>query len=300
MPLLPLLRAQLSMPALLRHAHHAYGAAMRSALAQAGYDDLPENGLYVIGGLAQQQDGRPLGQIIAELGMSKQAAGQLVDALVARGYLDREVDVSDRRRLTITLTEHGRSAARIIGTARATLDATLLTRINARDIARTRRTLEALFDAASADKSPTEISPAVISSADATSADALMPAGAVIYAKNLERMRAFYEPLAELSVAEIGTGHVVLAGPTLQLMLVTMPDHIAASITIGQPPTLRTETPIKLIFPVSSLANARTIAARLGGEVWPATREWSFRGDRICDGFDPEGNVFQLREANQA
>ena len=40
------------MPALLRHARATYGLAMRRALARAGYDDIPKNGLYVIGGLA--------------------------------------------------------------------------------------------------------------------------------------------------------------------------------------------------------------------------------------------------------
>ena len=40
------------MPALLRHARNTYGSVMRQALAEAGYDDIPGNGLYVIGGLA--------------------------------------------------------------------------------------------------------------------------------------------------------------------------------------------------------------------------------------------------------
>lgn len=79
-----------------------------------------------------------------------------------------------------------------------------------------------------------------------------------------------------------------------------MPDHLAASVNIGQPPTPRTNTPIKLIFPVSSLANARIAAARQGGAVCPPAREWIFRGSQSCDGYDPEGNVFQLRETIRA
>ena len=43
--------------------------------------------------------------------MSKQAAGQLVDTLVLRGYLDRSPDPEDRRRMTVTLTERGAMAA---------------------------------------------------------------------------------------------------------------------------------------------------------------------------------------------
>src|SRR5262249_27454713 len=97
-----------AMPALLRHARNTYGAAMRRALEQAGYDDIPKDGLYVIGGMAMGAGGVPLGQLIRELRVSKQSAGQLVDTLVMRGYLARTVDEGDRRRLTVTLTERGR------------------------------------------------------------------------------------------------------------------------------------------------------------------------------------------------
>jgi len=48
--------------------------------------------------------------------------------------------------------------------------------------------------------------------------------------------------------------------------------------------------------PVDSLAAARARVAMLGGRLDPADREWSARGFRACDGVDPEGNVFQLRE----
>ena len=111
-----------SMPALLRHARLAYAVAMRTALEKATYDDMPHNGLYVIGGLANQSRARPLGNLIGELRLSKQAAGQLVDTLVTRGYLKRDVDPQDRRRLTIALTSKGRAAAKVLGVARSMVD----------------------------------------------------------------------------------------------------------------------------------------------------------------------------------
>src|SRR5450432_2391248 len=95
---------EIALPALLRHARNTYGTAMRQALDEAGYDDIPGNGLYVIGGLALGVPDIPLGQLIKELRISKQAAGQLVDALVTRGYLQRSVDKDDRRKLTVALT----------------------------------------------------------------------------------------------------------------------------------------------------------------------------------------------------
>jgi DNA-binding MarR family transcriptional regulator len=134
------------LPALLRHARNTYGVAMRRALDDAGYDDVPKNGLYVIGGLAMDAGGVPLGQLIRELRISKQAAGQLVDTLVTRGYLERAVDPDDRRKLTVTLSERGRAAAAAQAAGREKVDTEWKAMIGTDDIQRTRRALAALID----------------------------------------------------------------------------------------------------------------------------------------------------------
>ena len=71
----------LATPALLRGARDVYGAAIRTALADAGCDDMPRNGSFVVGAIAR--NGSPLSEIITHLGLSKQRAGQLVDTLVS-------------------------------------------------------------------------------------------------------------------------------------------------------------------------------------------------------------------------
>jgi len=141
-----------SMPALLRHARTTYGRAMRDALAEAGYDDLPANGLYVIGALARGET--PLSDVIEDLGVSKQAAGQLVDTLVLRGYLDRAVDDTDRRRLTVSLTERGRAAAAAQAEGRDRIDAALTARVGADHISHTRATLAAMIDLRRVEETP--------------------------------------------------------------------------------------------------------------------------------------------------
>jgi len=85
-------------PALLRHARTAYGTAIRKALAAVDCDDVPKNGMYVIGGLTMGAGGVALGQLVKELGVSRQAAGQLVDTLVLRSYLERAPDPDGRRK----------------------------------------------------------------------------------------------------------------------------------------------------------------------------------------------------------
>lgn len=133
-------------PALLRHARTTYGMAMRRALAEAGYDDIPKNGLYVIGGLALETGALPLGQLIEELRISKQSASQLVDTLVARGYLHRTEDPRDRRKLTITLTERGQDAAATQAAAGKKIDEELINRVGQESVYHARRTLAALIE----------------------------------------------------------------------------------------------------------------------------------------------------------
>ncbi len=137
---------EVAMPVLLRHGRNAYGSAMRRALDEAGYDDIPGNGLYLIGGLALEREDIPLGQLIKELRLSKQAAGQLVDTLVTRGYLERTMDKEDRRKLTVNLTERGRAAAAAQRAGREKVDAELLASVGQEHLSHTRRTLAVLCD----------------------------------------------------------------------------------------------------------------------------------------------------------
>src|ERR1700748_1997683 len=82
------------LPALLRAARGAYGNAIRKELAAAGFDDIPRNGPFVLGGVGNR--GVAAGDLVRALGVSKQAASQLVDTLVLRGYLERHANADDR------------------------------------------------------------------------------------------------------------------------------------------------------------------------------------------------------------
>jgi DNA-binding MarR family transcriptional regulator len=119
---------QIAIPALLRAARGAYGHAIKARLASAGLDDLPRNGPYVLGGMANH--GGSAGDLVRQLGVSKQAAGQLIDVLVLRGYLERRPDPEDRRRMTIVLTERGRAAAAAVRAGVEEVDGELASRLS--------------------------------------------------------------------------------------------------------------------------------------------------------------------------
>ena len=125
----------------------------------------------------------------------------------------------------------------------------------------------------------------------------LPKSGAVLFAKNLPRLAAFYQALLPATVAHSDADVVVLDGPALHLVLHAIPKHIAESFDIADPPERREDAAVKLVFAVSSIDEARRKAPALGGVVDPAGRAWEARGFRACDGHDPEGNVIQLREA---
>jgi DNA-binding MarR family transcriptional regulator len=139
----PLTVEEWPLPALLRAARGVFGARIRHALDQAGCDDLPANGPYVLGAISRT--GAPLAEVISQLGVSKQSAGQLVDSLVLRGYLARHVDPVDRRRLVVVLTERGEAAAEVIHDTVKTVEAALAERAGVASVRTLRRSLAMLI-----------------------------------------------------------------------------------------------------------------------------------------------------------
>lgn len=131
-------------PALLRASRGAYGHAIRRRLVAAGFDDLPRSAPYVLGGMATR--GASAGDLVRQLGVTKQATGQLIDTLVARGYLDRRPHPDDRRRMLIELTPRGRAAAAEVREAVQAVDTDLAQRISKTELAGLRAGLVALCD----------------------------------------------------------------------------------------------------------------------------------------------------------
>jgi DNA-binding MarR family transcriptional regulator len=76
--------------------------------------------------------------------VSRQAASQLIDTLVLRGYLTRQINPADRRRMDIELTDRGRAAADAVQAAIADVDRQLAAMITPADLAGLRSGLTAL------------------------------------------------------------------------------------------------------------------------------------------------------------
>ena len=129
--------ADVPVPQLMREARDVYRAAVRQGLERAGCEDLPRNAVSVLAGLDHrkpQPDFSPQAEAVASLGMSKQAASQLIDTLVLREYLERRNDPVDRRRMEVRLTDRGRRAAKAIATATDAIEASLAQLITADEL----------------------------------------------------------------------------------------------------------------------------------------------------------------------
>lgn len=118
----------------------------------------------------------------------------------------------------------------------------------------------------------------------------------MLYAKDMDRVVAFYAALLGFETAGRDEEHVRLESPAFQLVVLRMPSRIASTMQITVPPARRDNMAIKLVFFVPSIATVRASAPALGGILNGARKEWLFNGCKVCDGIDPEGNVIQFRE----
>ena len=118
----PLL-GQVTLPWLLRRTSQRYRIAISDCLSERGLDELPQPGYWAL--MILSRGGSDAGQLIAEMGVSKQSVSRLVDSLVTLGFVDRMPNALDRRRSDLRLSNNGRQAAELIGEAVRTMNETL-------------------------------------------------------------------------------------------------------------------------------------------------------------------------------
>ena len=119
--------------------------------------------------------------------------------------------------------------------------------------------------------------------------------GLVIYAKAYKKLADFYSAMLPLNVVEQDDEFVLMASDSVELVILQAPTSITKTITMSNPPAPRENVAIKPVFFIDSIQAAREFVHDYGGFVNHPNKEWMFRGYRVCDGYDPEGNIFQLR-----
>lgn len=105
------------LPLLLLAAAAEVSRTIQAGVAAAGFTDVrPAHGFAFV---RMAPDGATIGELAEHLGVTKQAASQLVDELVGKGYADRNRHPRDARARLITLTERGWECTRAADAALA-------------------------------------------------------------------------------------------------------------------------------------------------------------------------------------
>lgn len=124
--------------------------------------------------------------------------------------------------------------------------------------------------------------------------------GCVVFAKNVRPMSDFYQAVLSMTVSEAAESHEVLNNDALELVIHAIPKKIADSIVIEDPPLLRANVAMKPAYLVGSLDAVRRACEGTGGGLNPTNTLWTIRGLQVLDGWDPEGNVIQFKQANSS
>jgi len=116
---------------------------MRERMQEAGFPGYRRTDAGILALLLQ----RPLaiGQLGEALGVSRQAARQLADGLVERGYASFGTDQADSRRTLVVLTPSGKTYGRTIWAAQDALNETVRSRVSEADLAAADAVLRAVF-----------------------------------------------------------------------------------------------------------------------------------------------------------
>ncbi len=148
----PAEQPEVSMAMLMGAAQQAYSTAIQAALTAEGFGDIPRTGYRILGTLTR--GGSSVQALADRLGMAKQAVGRLADILIERGYLSRNPDPVDRRRVVLTLTAKGATATEVGRQKITQVDGLLAARVGADDIRATRKALRALVELGRAGSRP--------------------------------------------------------------------------------------------------------------------------------------------------
>jgi predicted enzyme related to lactoylglutathione lyase len=122
---------------------------------------------------------------------------------------------------------------------------------------------------------------------------------AVLFAKDLPSVAAFYSGALGMSVLARDEHHWRLDCRGFELVVHQVPKHIAAGIVVERPPKRRVSGATRLDYPVPSVEESRKKARTLGGDIDEAPPPWADRDANFFFGYDPEGNQFGVREIAQ-
>jgi len=116
----------------------------------------------------------------------------------------------------------------------------------------------------------------------------------IVFAKDIAPLAQFYEGvmgLPRVATADDAREFVAFDAGGCHLCLHQVPERRARDIRIESPPRAREATPLKVAFFAADVDARRAELVARGAHMGEVQRAGSLA---LCDGIDPEGNVFQI------
>ncbi len=118
----------------------------------------------------------------------------------------------------------------------------------------------------------------------------------ILFVHQIEQQKKFYRDVFQLEVVEEYSTWVLFKTSSCSLGLHQIPEEY-----IGDDPNFQVDNNVKLVFDVADvpLQQFHDQLMQQGVRLQPITSFENYPFD-LCDGKDPEGNVFQLRQRKNA
>lgn len=116
----------------------------------------------------------------------------------------------------------------------------------------------------------------------------------VLWVEDLPLASNFYCNLLAADAVDVSNEFVRVTSAQNEVLLHAVPEKYR----VGLPDVARAreEAVIKPVFSIDSIDRARQAVVENGGVVYGVDKENRYGSTTYCDGFDPEGNVFQLAQ----
>lgn len=116
----------------------------------------------------------------------------------------------------------------------------------------------------------------------------------VLWVDDIDAAELFYKLLLNAESSDKSAGFVRVHSSENEVLLHLVPEQYRASKSATL--QVRENAAIKPVFSVNKIDASRANIAGLDGTVFGPESEQSYADVTYCDGFDTEGNVFQLSE----
>ena len=118
-----------------------------------------------------------------------------------------------------------------------------------------------------------------------------MNLGLVLYSQDIEKLTNFYISCFWFSKEDYDSSYVRLVKQSIELVILQAPEQYKLKEL-----KVREETAIKPVYFINtSMSYIRTLIQENGGSFKSLESEWQFNKATVCDGYDVEGNIFQVR-----